>query len=71
MVKRVKVPQNLIAGDADEGYGQIADVFRRTMTSGQEIGAAVAVTAMARRLSTCGVATATAPRRSRGGKTQW
>jgi len=43
MVKRVKVPQNLIAGDADEGYGQIADVFRRTMTSGQEIGAAVAV----------------------------
>ena len=33
----------MVAGDVDEGYGKLADVFRRNMTSGQEIGAAVAV----------------------------
>jgi CubicO group peptidase (beta-lactamase class C family) len=43
MVLRVKVSPKLVAGDVDEGYGKLADVFRRNMTSGQEIGAAVAV----------------------------
>ena len=43
MVLKVKVSPNLIAGDVDEGYGKVADAFRRNMTSGQEIGAAVAV----------------------------
>jgi CubicO group peptidase (beta-lactamase class C family) len=43
MVMKVKVSPDLIAGDVDEGYGKLADVFRRNMTSGQEIGAAVAV----------------------------
>lgn len=43
MVVRVKVSPELIAGDVDEGYGKLADAFRRNMTSGQEIGAAVAI----------------------------
>ena len=43
MVVRVKVPPDFIAGHADEGYGKLADVFRRSMTSGQEVGAACAV----------------------------
>ncbi len=43
MVLRVKVAPELVGGDVDEGYGKLADVFRRNMTSGQEIGAAVAV----------------------------
>jgi len=33
----------LIAGSAEEGFGKIADAFRRNMNSGREIGAAVAV----------------------------
>lgn len=32
-----------IAGDVDEGYGKLADAFRRNVSSGKEIGAAVAV----------------------------
>ena len=43
MVLKVRVSPDLIAGDVDEGYGKVADVFRRNMTSGQEVGAAVAV----------------------------
>jgi CubicO group peptidase (beta-lactamase class C family) len=43
MVLSVKVSPDLIAGGVDEGYGKVADVFRRNMTSGEEIGAAVAV----------------------------
>ena len=43
MVLRIKVSPDLIGGDVDEGYGKVADVFRRTMTDAQEIGAAVAV----------------------------
>lgn len=43
MVLRVRVPPGLMAGDVDEGYGKVADVFRRNLTSGREIGAAVAV----------------------------
>ena len=43
VVLKVKVSPDLIAGDVDEGYGKVADVFRRNLTSGQEVGAAVAV----------------------------
>ena len=43
MVLKVKVSPELVAGDVDEGYGKIADVFRRNMTSGLEIGTACAV----------------------------
>jgi hypothetical protein len=43
MVLRVTVSPDLIGGDVDEGYGKVADVFRRNMASGQEVGAAVAV----------------------------
>jgi CubicO group peptidase (beta-lactamase class C family) len=37
------VSVDLIGGDVDEGYGKVADAFRRNLSSGQEIGAAVAV----------------------------
>lgn len=43
MVLKVKVSPNLIDGDVDDGYGPVADAFRRNMLSGGEIGAAVAV----------------------------
>ena len=43
MVLRVTVSPDLIGGDVDEGYGKVADVFRRNMLSGHEVGAAVAV----------------------------
>ncbi|MFF0637658.1 serine hydrolase domain-containing protein [Nocardia sp. NPDC004151] len=43
MVLSVKVPPELISGEVDEGFGKVADVFRRTMCSGREIGAAVSV----------------------------
>jgi len=43
MVMKVKVSPDSIVGDVDEGYGKLVDVFRRNMTSGEEIGAAVAV----------------------------
>jgi CubicO group peptidase (beta-lactamase class C family) len=43
MAFRVDVSPDLIGGDVNEGYGKIADVFRRNMLSGEEVGAAVAV----------------------------
>jgi CubicO group peptidase (beta-lactamase class C family) len=43
MVLSVKVSPDSIGGDADQGYGKLADAFRRNMASGREIGAAVAV----------------------------
>ncbi|OBK73381.1 serine hydrolase domain-containing protein [Mycobacterium sp. 1164985.4] len=43
MVPKVKVSPDLVGGDVDEGYGKVADVFRQNMTSGREVGAAVAV----------------------------
>ncbi|WP_448453018.1 serine hydrolase domain-containing protein [Mycolicibacterium phlei] len=33
----------LIGGDVDEGYGKVADAFRRNFARGREVGAAVAV----------------------------
>jgi CubicO group peptidase (beta-lactamase class C family) len=32
-----------VSGDVDEGYGRVADAFRRNLSSGREVGAAVAV----------------------------
>ena len=43
MVLRGRVSPDSIGGDVDEGYGKVADVFRRNLSSGQEVGAAVAV----------------------------
>ena len=43
MVPKVKVSPDLMGGDVDEGYGKVADVFRRNLSSGQEVGAAFAV----------------------------
>ena len=43
MVSKLKVTPPLVGGDVDEGYGRMADVFRRNLTSGNEVGAAFAV----------------------------
>jgi CubicO group peptidase (beta-lactamase class C family) len=43
MAQKIKVSPDLIGGDVDEGYGPVADAFRRNLSSGQEVGAAVAV----------------------------
>jgi CubicO group peptidase (beta-lactamase class C family) len=40
---KVRVSPDLAGGDVDEGYGKVADAFRRNLSSGKEIGAAVAV----------------------------
>ncbi|MFE3188517.1 serine hydrolase domain-containing protein [Nocardia sp. NPDC059240] len=43
MVLKIKASPDTIGGDVDEGYGKVADVFRRNLTGGQEVGAAIAV----------------------------
>ena len=43
MVQRPDISQDLLGGEVDEGYGKVADAFRRNFSSGKEIGAAVAV----------------------------
>ena len=43
MVLRVNVPDDLINGDVDEGYGPVADAFRSNFASGHEVGAACVV----------------------------
>jgi CubicO group peptidase (beta-lactamase class C family) len=43
MVLRGGASTDSIGGDVDEGYGKLADAFRRNMSSGREVGAAVAV----------------------------
>ena len=43
MAQKVQIPPDLIGGDVDEGYGKVADAFRRNLGSGQEVGAAIAV----------------------------
>ena len=43
MAQRIKIAPDLMAGDVDEGYGAVADAFRRNLASGMEVGAAVAV----------------------------
>lgn len=43
MVFKVTVPLSMVHGDADEGYGAVADAFRRNFAERNEIGAACAV----------------------------
>lgn len=43
MGERITISPDLVGGDVDEGYGPVADAFRRNLCSGNEIGAAVAV----------------------------
>jgi CubicO group peptidase (beta-lactamase class C family) len=43
MAQKTKISADLIGGDVDVGYGKVADAFRRNLSSGQEVGAAVAV----------------------------
>src|SRR5690349_24878061 len=40
---KVRVPMDLIGGDVDEGYGPVADAFRRNFAERGEVGAACAV----------------------------
>jgi CubicO group peptidase (beta-lactamase class C family) len=40
---KVSVPAELVHGDVDEGYGPVADAFRRNFAERGEIGASVAV----------------------------
>lgn len=43
MAGKTRTSSTLIDGDVDEGYGKVADAFRRNFASGREIGSAVAV----------------------------
>lgn len=43
MAQKVRIPPDLIGGDVDAGYGKVADAFRRNLSSGHEVGAAIAV----------------------------
>jgi CubicO group peptidase (beta-lactamase class C family) len=43
MVFKIDVPAALVQGDVDEGYGAVADAFRRNFAEGREVGAACAV----------------------------
>jgi len=43
MAKEVTTATDTVCGDVDEGYGRVADAFRRNLSSGHEIGAAVTV----------------------------
>ncbi|HET9517368.1 MAG TPA: serine hydrolase domain-containing protein, partial [Actinoplanes sp.] len=43
MSVRVDVPSSMIHGDVDEGYGPVADAFRRNFAERDEVGAACAV----------------------------
>ncbi|HEX4558005.1 MAG TPA: serine hydrolase domain-containing protein [Mycobacterium sp.] len=43
MAQNLKISPELVDGDVDEGYGKVADAFRRNLDSGKEVGAAVAV----------------------------
>jgi CubicO group peptidase (beta-lactamase class C family) len=43
MAKGVSTATDTVRGDVDEGYGKVADAFRRNLSSGRELGAAVAV----------------------------
>jgi CubicO group peptidase (beta-lactamase class C family) len=43
MTLHVRVPAELVGGGADEGYGAVADAFRRNFTDRGEVGAACVV----------------------------
>ena len=59
-VLRVEVPADQVHGDVDEGFGPVADAFRRNFAGRSEIGAACAVYSDGEGGATCGAATATA-----------
>jgi CubicO group peptidase (beta-lactamase class C family) len=42
MAAKLKISPDLIGGGVDEGYGNVADAFRRNLASGREVGAAFA-----------------------------
>jgi CubicO group peptidase (beta-lactamase class C family) len=50
MVLKVEVPPDLVCGDVDEGFGAVADAFRRNLSTGQEIGAACTIEIDGRRV---------------------
>jgi CubicO group peptidase (beta-lactamase class C family) len=43
MVLKVEVPPERLCGDVDEGFGPVADAFRRNFIAGREVGAACAI----------------------------
>jgi CubicO group peptidase (beta-lactamase class C family) len=43
LVLKVDVPASLVHGEVDEGFGPVADAFRRNFAAGLEVGAACAV----------------------------
>ncbi|MCV7302452.1 beta-lactamase family protein [Mycobacterium barrassiae] len=43
MASRISFSREAVCGDVDEGYGKVADAFRLNLSSGAEVGAAVAV----------------------------
>ncbi|TXH25755.1 MAG: class A beta-lactamase-related serine hydrolase [Mycobacterium sp.] len=43
MVLKVSVSPDLVHGDADDGYGKVADAFRANFAAGSEVGAALCV----------------------------
>jgi CubicO group peptidase (beta-lactamase class C family) len=43
MAQKIKNSPEHIGGDVDDGYGKVADAFRRNLSNGDEVGAAVAV----------------------------
>ncbi|MUL48581.1 beta-lactamase family protein [Mycobacterium sp. CBMA293] len=43
MVLKVSVSPDLVHGDADDGYGKVADAFRANFAAGHEVGAALCV----------------------------
>ncbi len=43
MVLKVRVPPDAVCGDVDEGYGPVADAFRRNFAERGEVGAACSV----------------------------
>jgi hypothetical protein len=42
-MRGVEVPTELIGGDVDEGYGRVAEAFRRNFVERGEVGAACTV----------------------------
>jgi CubicO group peptidase (beta-lactamase class C family) len=43
MAQKINFATDVVNGDVDDGYGKVADAFRRNLSSGDEVGAAVAV----------------------------
>jgi CubicO group peptidase (beta-lactamase class C family) len=43
MAQKTGVVPELVCGDVDQGYGKVADAFRLNLTSGAEVGAALAI----------------------------